>query len=191
MTTLAVAWTERRWPQIAAGWRDFWLVTGGALLVAALAQVRILLPFTPVPVTGQTLGVLLVGALLGSRRGATSLGLYLVLGLAGMPVFSGWSGGLPQLFGPTGGYLLGFVAAAWLTGWLSERGAERSPKTAWAAFLAAEAVIYAVGLPWLAVFVGGWSRALTLGLLPFIAGDLLKAIIAGLLLPAGWRLLGE
>ncbi len=189
MTTLAPVLMEKRLPRLDARWRDFLLVTGGSLLVAALAQVRIPLPFTPVPVTGQTLGVLLVGALLGSRRGTAALGLYLAEGLAGFPVFAGGSGGVSHLLGATGGYLLGFVLAAWLVGWLSERGLERSLRTAWLPFLAGEVGIYALGVPWLALFVGGLGKAVALGLVPFVAGDVLKMVLAAILLPVGWRML--
>jgi biotin transport system substrate-specific component len=191
MTTLAPALAERHFPKLDARLRDGLLVLSGALLVAALAQVRIPLPFTPVPVTGQTLGVLLVGALLGSRRGAASLGVYLLAGVAGLPFFAGGASGAGVLFGATGGYLFGFVLAAWLVGRLSERGLERKTRSAWLAFLVGEIAIYALGVPWLALFVGGLEKALLLGFVPFVAGDLLKAGLAGLLLPAGWRLLGE
>jgi len=187
MTTLAPTLTARRFPRLDAPWRDLLLVCGGTLLVAALAQVRLPLPFTPVPVTGQTLGVLLCGALLGSRRGAAALLMYLSAGLAGLPVFAGGAAGGAYLLGATGGYLLGFVLAAWVVGWLCERGLERSWRTAWLPFLAGEALIYLAGLPWLALFVGGPGQAVALGLLPFLPGDLLKMLLAAALLPAAWR----
>lgn len=186
--TLAPLLLTRRFPRLHAALADWLLVVGGSLLVALLAQVRIPLPFTPVPLTGQTFAVLLVGALLGARRGAWSLALYLLQGALGAPVFAGGKAGLVHLFGPTGGYLLGFLAAAWLVGWFAERGGERRLPISLLTFLLGEAVIYLFGLPWLAFFVG-WERVLIAGLLPFLPGDLIKVIAAALALPAAWRLL--
>jgi len=165
------------------------LVLAASLFIGLMAHVRLPLPFTPVPITGQTFAVLLVGAALGSRRSAAAVLAYLAEGAAGLPVFSGGAG-LAYLLGPTGGYLLGFVAAAFLTGWLAERGGDRRFATAWVGFLLGEAAIYALGVPWLAHFVG-FPQAVALGLLPFIGGDIVKAVAAGLLLPAAWRLVGE
>lgn len=161
------------------------LVLAASLFIALMAQVSLPLPFTPVPITGQTFAVLLVGATLGARRGALAVLAYLAEGLAGLPVFAGGTGGLAHLLGPTGGYLLGFVAMAATVGALAEHGLDRRLRSAWLAFLLGEAVLYLCGLPWLAVFVGP-SKALTLGLLPFLPGDLLKALLAGLALPALW-----
>ncbi|MGB9890072.1 MAG: biotin transporter BioY [Anaerolineae bacterium] len=166
---------------------DALLIGGGSVWVGLMAQIAIPLPFTPVPITGQTFGVLLVGALLGSRRGALALGLYLLEGIAGLPVFAGGSGGLARLLGPTGGYLVGFVAAAAVTGWLCERGGDRRVLTAVLAMLAGNLVIYLFGLPWLACLVGP-ERALIMGLWPFIPGDLLKLTLAVLALPSAWAL---
>lgn len=166
------------------------LVLAGSLLVALSAQVSIPLWFTPVPITGQTFGVLLVGALLGSRRGALALAAYLLEGAAGLPVFAEFRGGLPVLLGPTGGYLVGFVFAAGLVGWLAERGWDRRFVTALAAMALGNVVVFACGVPWLAQFVTP-SQALALGFWPFIAGALVKTVLAAALLPAGWRLLGK
>jgi biotin transport system substrate-specific component len=162
------------------------LVLGGSVLIGLMAQVAIPLPFTPVPITGQTFAVLLVGALLGSRRGALSAGLYLAEGALGLPVFAGGSGGLARLFGPTGGYLLGFVVAAGVVGWLCESGWDRRLPTAILAMLIGNGLIYLFGLPWLARFVGP-ERALAAGLWPFLAGDLIKIALAALALPLAWR----
>jgi biotin transport system substrate-specific component len=167
--------------------RDVLLVVGGSLLVAALAQVRIPLPFTPVPVTGQTLAVLVVGAALGARKGAASLLLYLLAGFAGLPVFHGGTSGAAVLLGPTGGYLIGFVAAAWLVGALAARGLDRRIPTALLAFLAGEVVIYLFGVAWLSLFLG-FKGAIIGGLLPFLIGDAIKLAAAALLLPAAWRI---
>lgn len=165
---------------------DVLLLAGGAALTALLAQVSVPLPFTPVPVTLQTLSVLVVGATLGSWRGGLSQALYVLLGALGAPVFAGGQGGRLVLLGPAGGYLLGFVAAAALTGWLAERGWDRDHR-AILAMLAGEVVIYAAGLAWLAQFVG-WSRVVALGLAPFVVGDLAKVAAASGLLQLAWRL---
>lgn len=171
-------------------WTDLALILGGSLVIAASAQIAIPLPFTPVPITGQTLGVLLVGMALGSRRGALAVLAYLGEGLAGLPVFAEMRSGLATLLGPTGGYLVGFAAAAWAVGALAERGFDRSlPKTL-LAFALGNAIIYAFGLLWLATFVP-WPGTLAAGLTPFLVGDALKALLAALLLPGAWRLIGQ
>ncbi|MDT7948667.1 MAG: biotin transporter BioY [Thermoflexus sp.] len=170
---------------------DAVLILGGSLLTALMARVEIPLPFTPVPITGQTFAVLLVGAALGSRRGALSMAVYLLEGALGLPVFAGGAAGLARLRGPTGGYLIGFIAAAFVTGWLAERGWDRRPATTALAMLTGNAVIYLFGLPWLAWFVGsflGPKGALALGLLPFVPGDLLKLLLATLAFPSVWLL---
>lgn len=168
---------------------DAVLILAASALVALSAQVVVPLPFTPVPITGQTFGVLFVGALLGSRRGALALAAYLLEGAAGLPVFAGGGSSLAWLAGPTAGYLWSYPAAAWLTGRLAERGWDRRPAKAAVALGAGNAIIYAVGLPWLALFVGA-ERVLAAGLLPFLAGDLLKIAVAAGALAGAWRLLG-
>ncbi len=167
---------------------DILCLVGGSLFVALTAQVAIPLPFSPVPITGQTLAVLLTGVLLGSRRAGLSISLYLLQGAAGLPVFAGGKAGIAHLLGPTGGYLLGFVPAAMLAGWLAEKGWDRRFGTAFTAVLLGNVVIYIFGLPWLAYFVG-IERVLVAGCLPFIPGDLMKALLAMMMLPMGWRLL--
>lgn len=164
------------------------LVVLGSALVALMAQISIPLPFTPVPVTGQTLAVLLVGGALGSWLGGLSLLLYLVEGAAGLPVFAGHVGGMP--FGPTGGYLVGFVVMAAVVGWLAERGWDRRVGTAIAAMVMGEGVLYAIAVPWLGFYVG-FGHAIYMGLIPFIAGDGLKLLIAGGLFPAAWKVVGD
>ncbi len=175
--------------------RDILLVVAFGTLMGALAQVAVPLPFTPVPVTGQTLGVLLIGALLGSRRGGAALLVHLAEGLAGLPVFaeghSAWSltrVGVPTIIGPTAGYLFAFPVAAFVVGWLAERGWDRRPLTAAGAMLVGQAVIYAGGLSWLSGYVG-IDKAIPLGMLPFLAGDAAKLALAATALPLGWRLL--
>lgn len=165
---------------------DTALVVLGSLLIAVLAQVRMYLPFTPVPVTGQTFAVLLIGAVLGSRRGAAAVGLYLLQGSLGLPFFAGGGAGFTVLLGPTGGYLAGFLPAAYVTGWLAERGFDRKLRTALPGFLAGQVVIYAFGVLWLARFTG-IDTALAAGLLPFLAGDAVKVALAAAVLPAAWK----
>lgn len=164
------------------------LILGGSVVVALSARVRIDLPFTPVPITGQTFAVLLTGAALGARRGALSLLAYLAEGAAGIPVFAGGTCCLPVLVGPTGGYLLSYPFAAGLTGWLAERGWDRKPKTTALAMLAGNIVIYLVGLPWLAFYVG--EKVFVAGLLPFIPGDTFKLLLATVTLPVAWKVVG-
>lgn len=164
------------------------LLIGATLMIALSAQVSIHLWFTPVPITGQTFAVLLVGTLLGSKRGAAALLTYLAEGLAGMPVFANGTSGWAILSGPTGGYLVGFVAAAFVTGWLAERGWDRRVWTTALAMLIGNIVIYACGLTWLAKFVGT-ANVLEAGLTPFLTGDALKIALAAGLLPGGWKLL--
>ncbi len=150
--------------------RNALLVLAGSGLVALSAQIEIRLPFTPVPITGQTFGVLLVGALLGSRRGAAALVLYLLEGTSGLPFFAGGGSGPAHLSGPTGGYLVGFAAAAFLVGWLAEREWDRRPSTTFLAMALGNGVIYLFGLLWLARFVPS-DLLLTAGILPFLPGD--------------------
>ncbi len=171
------------------------MVVAGAALTAGAAQ--IVIPMWPVPITGQTFAVLLVGTTLGALRGALSMVLYIALGAIGLPIFTEGSAGWQVIAGPTGGYLVGFVLAAVLTGWLAQRSWDRKIVGAGVAFLAGTAVIYAVGLPWLSVALGqlGYPNdlgaTLQSGLLPFVPGDILKAIAAGVLLPVTWKLVSR
>ena len=170
---------------------DVALVVAGAALLALATQVRIPLGFTPVPLTGQTFAVLLLGAALGLRRGAGAVALYLVVGAAGLPVFTQGGSGVTHFVGATGGYLVGFLAAVALLGWLAERQVDRRVLPALGAMLAASAIIYGFGVAWLIVGLGMPPvRALQLGVAPFLLVDGLKAVAAGLLLPAAWRFLG-
>lgn len=151
-------------------------IAAANLLLALCAWLAVPLPWTPVPITGQTFGVLLVAVLLGSRRGAIVLGLYLLEGLSGLPVFQPF--GLPgaaRLAGPTAGYLLAYPVAAFATGWLVERGAGDSIVRLAGALLAGEVVIFAAGCGWLAAGMHlGWAGALAAGLTPFLAGEVVK-----------------
>ena len=170
--------------------RSLMLVVGGSLLTALAAQVVIPLPWTPVPVTGQTFAVLLTGALLGSRLGALAMLAYLAEGAAGLPFFKGGAGGAHYLFlSPTAGYLLAFPAAAFVTGLLAERGWDRRFWSAAAAMWLGSLVILAAGWAWLALFYRTAGEAFAAGVVPFLAGDVVKIALAAAALPAGWALL--
>jgi biotin transport system substrate-specific component len=169
--------------------RDVALVLGGAAFVALVGQAVVPLPFTPVPLTLGTFAVLLVGAALGPVRGALSIAVMLLAGLAGAPVFAdGTSGWAFASFG----YAVGYLPAAACLGWLARRGGDRSPWRTALAAVGATALVYAVGLPWLMAYLGvGLAQGLALGVVPFLLGDAIKAVGAALLLPGTWRLLGE
>jgi len=168
---------------------DATLVLTGAVLVGLLAQVAIPLPGTPVPITGQTLGVLLVGGSLGMRRGALSMLAYLAVGVAGVPWFSEHSGGLSMVAAPSFGYIIGFVFAAGLIGWLAERHWDRRPLLSFAGFALASLVPFLFGLPYLAVVLGitDVQTVLSYGFYPFILGGLVKWAIAAAIFPLAWR----
>ena len=165
---------------------DAALVVIFSAFVALTAQVEI--PLRPVPITLQTLGVLFTGAVLGSRRGAVALLLYLAEGAVGLPVFAGGASGVAYMLGPTGGYLVGFVPAAAVVGWLAEHGWDRRPLWTALAMVIGNLVIYALGVTWLAVLLGDLRTALVQGALIFIIGDLIKLVIATITLPGGWAL---
>ena len=167
---------------------DVLLVLAGTGFVALAAQVKIDLSFTPVPITGQTFAVVLVGASLGALLGLASLGLYLFVGALGAPVYADGQHGWDVLTGPTGGYIVGFVVAACLTGFLAQQRWDRRFSSAVAAMLTGNVVIYLFGLPWLAAKIdAGLEDTLEAGLYPFVVGDLLKLYLAGALLPLAWR----
>ena len=186
MTTLAPALSLRYFPRMNVWMRDFFLVFTAALFVAVFAQVKIPLSFTPIPLTGQTFAVLLVGAILGSKRGATSLIFYIAMGAFGLPFFAGGASGFAYLSGATLGYLFGFVAAAYLVGKLAEQGLGRSGRTSLIPFLAGTLVIYLFGVGWMSILFG-IEKAIGLGVLPFLIGDAIKLILAALTLPTLWK----
>ncbi len=169
---------------------DLVLIAAGAALTAVAAQVAV--PLWPVPITGQTLAVLLVGVTLGAVRGALSLTLYAVLGIVGLPVFSEQSSGWSVVAGPTGGYIIGFVFAAAFTGWLAQREWDRRPAWAFLAFLAGSVIPFAFGLPWLAAALGNLgldndlNAVLTAGLYPFIIGGVIKAALGAGIISLAW-----
>ncbi len=174
-------------PDIRA--RDLALVVAGALLTALCAQISIPVPGSPVPITGQTFAVLLGGAGLGAARGASSQGLYATLGLIGLPLYSEGESGPDILFGATGGYIFGFVLAAYVVGRLAERQHDRTPLKALPLFTIGSLIIFALGVPWLAVSADmSPVEALDAGFVPFIPGGIVKALAAAALLPAAWRL---
>jgi len=178
------------------------LAIAGSAFVAVSAQVTV--PLWPVPVTGQTLAVLVIGMAYGARLGAATLALYLAEGVIGIPVFAKLSAGPHVLAGPTGGYIVGFIVAAAFVGWLAERGWSRSFTLTAFAQLLGSGVIFAFGVPWLALFYAGpgaayvaktgaetaFGAAIAAGLLPFLLEDLVKVALAACLMPAAWWLVG-
>ena len=160
------------------------LVVFGSLLLAVSAQFKI--PLYPVPVTGQTLVVLLIGMTYGPRFGGITMTAYLFEGAIGLPVFAGGASGMAVLFGPTGGYLFGFLLAAVAMGYLAERGMGRSVVSTVIAMVIGNMVIYLCGASWLAGFIG-FGKAMAAGVLPFLYGDALKLAVAAGLMPLAWR----
>jgi biotin transport system substrate-specific component len=173
---------------------DIMLVLGASWFVALCAQIAIPMP-SGVPVTGQTFAVLLVGALLGSRRGAAALSVYLLQGAFGLPVFAHWTPFMPVL---TSGYIIGFIPAAYVVGWLAERGWDRNVLSTAAAMTIGTAIIFLFGLAWLFSLAStamegapGTNAVLAAGLWPYLPGAAIKIALAMALLPAGWKLLGR
>ena len=172
--------------------RDVSLVVAGAVLIYLTARVVIPVPGSPVPITGQTFGVLLVGGALGFRRGLIGVGLYVMLGVVGLPFFAEGRGGMSVIWGATGGYLIGFVIAGALVGRLAELGWDRKIGGALGAMLLGSAVIYAIGLPWLGVVSSSTpEETIALGLTPFLLGDALKLVLAAVLFPVAWWVVGR
>jgi biotin transport system substrate-specific component len=168
---------------------DALLVCAGAAFVALCAQISIHLGFTPVPITGQTFAVLLVAAAYGTVLGTASLLLYMLVGIAGAPVYADHDHGWHVFAGASGGYIVGFVVAAALTGYLAERGWDRRFSTSVTVMLTGNVVIYAFGLLWLHHHLNvSWAKALEYGLYPFVPGDIFKLYLAAAALPGAWRL---
>ena len=183
-TLLDVLWRDRTLLRNVA------LIIAGSLLLTLSAKIKV--PFYPVPMTMQTLAVMLIGFTFGWRMAGATVLFYLAQGALGLPVFAGTPEkgiGLAYMMGPTGGYLLGFVLAAVLCGWLAERGWDRSPLRLVAAMILANGVIYALGVAWLGSVVGWDKPVLAWGMIPFLYGDLLKIVLGAGLLTAGWKLL--
>lgn len=168
------------------------LVTGGALFLALLAQVAIPVPGSPVPVTGQTLGVLLLATAYGANMGAATFALYLLIGIAGAPVFANQGHGLERLVGPTGGYLIGMLLAAWVLGSLAGRKWDQRLISALTTMFIGNLIIFTFGLIWLKSYTGkDWAWTINAGLTPFIFGEILKIAIAGTALPTVWKVVGR
>jgi biotin transport system substrate-specific component len=183
----------------AAAWqRHLLMIAAAVVLIAISAQIIIPLPFTPVPITGQTFGVLFASALLGFRRSILALVLYLLIGIVGLPIFAGWSGGPASIaqvrtgvlvLGASGGYLIGFLFGGALVGRLAELGWDRHIGGSLAAMLLGNVVIYLFGIPWLMLAANfDLANGLAKGLYPFVIGDVIKLVLAAGLLPVGWWL---
>ena len=167
-------------------WLEIPLLLGFNLILVACAQIAIDLPF--VPVTGQTFGVLLIAMALGRVRGTAIVAAYLIEGACGLPVFAEGRAGLPVFFGPTGGYLIGFAAAAVLVGWLADKGWDKRYMISILAMTLGTLVIYACGLAWLSRFVPA-NSLLTIGVIPFLPGAAIKIGLAAVVLPSVWKFL--
>ena len=165
---------------------DTLLVIAASLVTAAAAQIEIRLPWTPVPITGQTFAVLLSGTVLGARRAFLGQCLYLLEGTLGLPFFAGGAAGVAKLLGPTGGYLIAFPFAAAMTGAFAEHALDRTPVRMFLVMIAGSIVIFGLGLGQLSRFVPG-EALLASGLLPFVPGDLIKAALAAAVFPATWK----
>lgn len=170
---------------------DAAIVIGASWILAISAQISFYVPFSVVPVTAQTLAVLMIGTMLGSNRGSFAVLAYIAQGAMGLPFFAMSKAGAWVLFGPTGGYLLGFVAATMIVGRLAEKGWDRSVFKTAAAMTLGTLAIYTIGVFWLIVLTGSLQTALVAGLYPFIAAEIFKVIIAAIAFPAGWKLLNK
>lgn len=184
----AVTLIDRMWPERRV-LHNVLLVLAFTVIIALSARVSFPLPFSPVPFSLQTLTVLLAGVLLGSRLGMLTIVAYLAEGIAGLPVFALGLAGPAVLVGPTAGYLIGFMFAAGLVGYLAERGWDRRVWTTLLAMVLGNLVIYAFGVSWLSYLLGSVSRALAGGVLPFLIGDAVKIALAVAILPGAWKLL--
>ncbi len=175
--------------RISAVIYDVIIVVCASIIVGLSAQIKVFIPFSPVPVTGQTFAVLILGALLGARRGALAMLAYLGEGALGLGVFAAGIGPA-TIIGPTGGYLAGFVAAAYLVGNLAEKGWDKRVVTTVAAMVLGNIVIHVFGFAWLMILTDV-RTALLAGVCPFIVGDILKVLLAAVVLPGAWKLLGR
>jgi len=172
-----------------AGLYNLTLVILGSLSIGFSAQLAIQLPFSPIPITAQTFAVLMIGTLFGARLGSLSVIAYIIEAAAGLPAFALGRAGPHVLLGPTGGYLLGFIFAAYITGALAEKGWDRRAGTTVLAMVLGNTAIYTFGLLWLAALMGINKTVLVAGLYPFIVGDCLKILLAAIMLPSAWKLL--
>lgn len=169
--------------------RSALLLVGGVALLTLSAKIQV--PFWPVPLSMQTFAVLLIGLAYGRGLGAATVGTYLAAGAAGLPIFVGPVAGPGYFMGPTGGYLLGFLAAALLMGEAAARGFDRRVSTTVASLVVGNLAIYACGVAWLGFVIGSHTQAVTVGVVPFLTGDVLKIALAAAVLPGAWALLGR
>jgi len=167
-------------------WKELPLLIGFNLLLVATAYISFNLPFSPVPITGQTFGVLLIAMALGRVRAVGVIAAYLLEGVAGLPVFAGGTAGLPIIVGPTGGYLIGFLAGAYVIGWLADRGWDKSYLMSVLAMIIGSVIIFAFGLIWLGTLVPA-NLLLSMGLIPFLPGSVVKIALAAVILPSLWK----
>lgn len=174
----------------SARWMELPLLLSFNLLLVLTAYISFNLPFSPVPITGQTFGVLVIAMALGRVRGTSVVLAYLIEGAAGLPVFAGGSAGAQVFLGPTGGYLIGFLATAWLVGSLADRGFDRRYFSSIIAMALGTALIFAAGLAWLSFYIPITSL-FAAGLIPFLPGAAIKIALASLLLPTVWKFLGR
>jgi biotin transport system substrate-specific component len=175
------------WPRETGGvLRLALLAIVGSMLMAVSAKIQV--PMWPVPMTMQTFAVLVIGMAYGAKLAGATLLLYLAEGAAGLPVFASGAG-LPYMAGPTGGYLVGFLVAAIMVGWLAERGWDRNVALTFLANLAGTAIIFALGVAWLSTIMGGFEKAVVAGFQPFIVGAIVKIALAAAMLPLVWKLL--
>lgn len=191
MSTLSTTVEAPRVPVLADAFanskvRTALLVLGGALFTALMAQ--IVIPMTPVPMTGQTLAVMLVGSALGAKRGAAALTLYVLMGFL-LPVYAEGSSGVEVIYGASGGYLIGFIVAAYAIGWLAEHGSDRKVVSAFVSFIAGQLIIFGFGLVGLKLALDmSWAETIHSGFTVFIIGGLVKAAFGAVLMPAAWKL---
>ena len=172
--------------------RDVALVVAGALFIYLTSKIVILIPGNPIPITGQTFGVLLVGGALGLRRGLVAVALYVLLGVVGLPFFAEGKGGLSVIWGPSGGYLIGFVVCGAVVGRLAELGWDRRMAGALGAMAIGNVIIYVFGVPWLMASTGmNLQAALNAGLVPFVITDLIKLVLAAAVFPLAWWVVGQ
>ena len=163
-------------------------IVGGVGFIAALAQIAVPIPGSPVPVTGQTLGALLIGTTYGARLGFITFSTYLLAGIAGAPIFAGSTHGIERVTGATGGYLVGMLLASFFLGYLADRKADQSFKTSFPALILGDVIIFTFGLMWLRASLDlSWSATIAAGLTPFILGEILKIAITATSLPLIWR----
>ncbi len=190
MGTSNLTLAGRLWPTSSMNLpRATYLAFLGSFVVALAAQVNV--PMVPVPMTLQTLAVLAIGGAYGARLGAATLALYALEGAVGFPVFAEMKAGMAVLTGPTGGFIVGFILAAGLVGWLAERGWDRNILKMFAAMMLGAIVLYIPGLAWLHQFTSGLVQTYEWGLGPFIIGDIVKVALAALSFPAAWHFLGR